>query len=43
MKAGDLVKAHNKAQTIGVVMCVEASRIQVLTEENGIFREENKE
>jgi|TARA_S200002703_G_C3716432_1_gene220094 hypothetical protein len=32
MKAGDLVKAHNKAQTIGVVMCVEASRIQVLAE-----------
>ena len=32
MKVGDLVKAHNKVQTIGVVMCVEASRIQVFAE-----------
>jgi hypothetical protein len=33
MKVGDLVRAHNKAQTIGVVMCVDsASRIQVLAE-----------
>ena len=32
MKPGDLVRAHNKAQTIGVVICVEASRIQVLAE-----------
>lgn len=23
MKVGDLVRAHNKAQTIGVVMCVD--------------------
>jgi hypothetical protein len=37
MKAGDLVSAHNKAQTIGVVMCVDSAsgmnrRIQVLAE-----------
>ena len=32
MKVGDLIRAHNKAQTIGVVMCVEASRIQVFAE-----------
>ncbi len=38
MKAGDLVRAHNKAQTIGVVMCVDAAsyppsrRIQVFAE-----------
>ena len=32
MKVGDLVRVDNKAQTIGVVMCVEASRIQVLAE-----------
>ena len=37
MKVGDLVRAHNKAQTIGVVMYVEAAsqrcpRIQVFTE-----------
>ena len=37
MKVGDLVRAHNKAQTIGVVMCVDSAsglgrRIQVLAE-----------
>ena len=32
MKVGDLVKAHNKLQTIGVVTCVEASRLQVFAE-----------
>jgi len=37
MKAGDLVKAHNKLQTIGVVVCVDSAsgmrrRIQVLAE-----------
>ena len=37
MKAGDLIKAHNKAQTIGVVMCVDSAsgmnrRIQVFAE-----------
>jgi hypothetical protein len=25
MKKGDLVRAHNKAQTIGVVMCVDSA------------------
>ena len=38
MKVGDLVRAHNKAQTIGVVMCVDSAsgfvpRIQVLSAE----------
>ena len=39
MKVGDLVRAHNKAQTIGVVVCVDLScdgrsrRIQVFAEE----------
>ena len=32
LKVGDLVRAHNKAQTIGVVMCVDPSRIQVFAE-----------
>ena len=37
MKVGDLVRAHNKVQTIGVVVCVDAEsehrhRIQVLAE-----------
>lgn len=37
MKVGDLVRAHNKAQTIGVVVCVDAGvamhrRIQVFAE-----------
>jgi hypothetical protein len=38
MKVGDLVRAHNKAQTIGVVVCVDARvavsirRIQVFAE-----------
>ena len=37
MKVGDLVRARNKAQTIGVVMCVDSAsglgrRIQVFTE-----------
>ena len=37
MKAGDLVRVDNKAQTIGVVVCVDAEtefrpRIQVLAE-----------
>jgi hypothetical protein len=37
VKPGDLVRAHNKAQTIGVVMCVDSAsgmhrRIQVFAE-----------
>jgi hypothetical protein len=37
VKVGDLVRAHNKAQTIGVVVCIKplpehAARIQVFAE-----------
>jgi hypothetical protein len=30
MKVGDLVKAHNKVQTIGVVVCVDSASGRIL-------------